>query len=116
MERAKLIRYTKHPIHRYMDEYVYECIDCGEEFTRATNAKNINPYCGKCYRKRESEKQRERNKRKRNKDIICELDNLKNKMNTYCDLHGIYDWGLIDLIDERISELKGEHHGDDIQK
>lgn len=106
MERAKLIRYTKHPRYRYLDEYVYKCIDCGEEFTRATNAKNINPYCGKCYRKRETEKQRELNKRKRNNDIICELEALKNKMNTYCDLHGIYDWGLIDLIDERIEQIK----------
>lgn len=39
---------------------------------------------------------------------IEELKNLKNKMVNYCDLHGIYDWGLIDLVDERIKELGGD--------
>lgn len=38
----------------------------------------------------------------------AELKNLKNEMTNYCDLHGIYDWGLIDLVDERIKELGGE--------
>lgn len=37
---------------------------------------------------------------------IEELKKLKNEMNNYCDLHGIYDWGLIDLVIERIKQLK----------
>ena len=40
--------------------------------------------------------------------IIAELETLKIKMNTYCEYHAIYDWGLIDLIDERIEQIKGE--------
>ncbi len=45
---------------------------------------------------------------------IEELESLKTKMNIYCDLHGIYDWGLIDLVEERIKQLKGENDGNDI--
>ena len=118
MERAKLIRYTKHPRYRYLDEYVYECIDCGEEFTRATNAKNINPYCGKCYRKRETEKQRERNRIKRNNDIIAELEKIKAELNNkfigeyeqikytseYGDIITLYDLNY--TLDKYIEELK----------
>ena len=40
--------------------------------------------------------------------VIEELEKLKNEMNNYCDLHGIYDWGLIDLVIERIKQLKGD--------
>ena len=38
--------------------------------------------------------------------VIKELKKLKNEMNNYCDLHGIYDWGLIDVVTERIKQLK----------
>lgn len=43
-----------------------------------------------------------------NNRVICELRALKNKVNNYCDLNGIYDWGMIDLINERIKQLKGD--------
>ena len=104
MERAKLIRYTKHPRYRYLDEYVYKCIDCGEEFTRATNANNINTYCGKCYRKRETEKQRERNRIKRNNDIIAELEKIKAEIKDFYH----YQNEALKIIDKHISKLKGK--------
>lgn len=112
MERAKLIRYTKHPRYRYLDEYVYKCIDCGEEFTRATNAKNINPYCGKCCRKRETEKQRERNRRKRNNDIITELEKIKAEIMSIGNWREHYEMPIaylscLTIVEQHISELKG---------
>ena len=40
--------------------------------------------------------------------VIEELEKMKAEIATYCDYHGIYDWGILDLIGERIKEIKGE--------
>ena len=50
----------------------------------------------------------EHQKQKEREFAITELEKVKEEMNNYCDYHAIYDWGLIDLIDEHISKLKGE--------
>lgn len=96
--KAKLIAsYPRKP--HYISEYVYECIECGEHFTRCTNAKNINPYCGKCYRKHEAERQKDRLQKKKNEAIIRELELL------YKDIHNFLkpliseDW-MLDTIDK----------------
>ena len=40
--------------------------------------------------------------------VIEELERIKNEIIHFCDLYGIYDWGAIDIIDERINQLKGK--------
>lgn len=107
--KAKLIAsYPRKPY--YISEYVYECIECGEHFTRCTNAKNINPYCWKCYRKHEAERQKDRLKKKKNEAIIRELELL------YKDIHNfltplIREKWILDAVDnickKHIENIKG---------
>lgn len=96
--RAQLIR-VEHAEPWYFTKYYYKCIDCGAEYTRHQCNERINPYCGKCQRKHETEAQRERNERKRNKETIRELELL------YKDIHNfiyplIKEKWIIDTIDK----------------
>ena len=78
--KAKLVRtYPKKPY--YMTQYIYECIDCGEEFSRCRYDKRINPYCGACAKKHEYEKAKERAQKKKTEEIVRELELL------YKDIH-----------------------------
>ena len=68
---TKLIRVEKNPRGlSYLDTYYFECSDCGKEYFRHANNKRISPYCGKCQRKHDNEKQKERLKAKKNQSTI----------------------------------------------
>lgn len=88
MSGAKLIKHIPSGKRLpYWDRYEYECIDCGEHFTRATYTSRINPYCAQCYKKHEREKAKENKLRKqelhdkeiRNKAIDEFAEKLKKK-------------------------------------
>lgn len=118
---AKLIRVEKNAKGiSYLDTYYFECADCGKEYFRHANNKRINPYCGKCQRKHNNEKQKEKLKAKKNQDIIAELEKIKKKIKNDCILHEEWFVNIDDLekclcridaiIDKEISELKGENN------
>lgn len=107
--KAKLIAsYPRKPY--YYSEYVFECIECGEHFTRCTNAKNINPYCGKCYRKHEKEREKERRQKKKNEAIIRELELLYKDIYNFLSPLIKEDW-ILDAVDhiykKHIENIKG---------
>ena len=119
--RAELVR-VEHAEPYYFTQYYYKCIDCGAEFSRHQCNDRINPYCGKCQRKHDTEAQKQRNKKRKNEQIIKELEELEcqiiekrqlikrdtviftdivwAKINTYND--------VLLLIKKRIAELKEE--------
>ena len=67
--KAKLIRTELDPKGRYwFNNYIYECIECGKEFSRHTYNERINPYCGDCCRKHDAEKAKQRYKEKLSKE------------------------------------------------
>ena len=116
---TKLIRVEKNPRGlSYLDTYYFECSDCGKEYFRHANNKRISPYCGKCQRKHDNEKQKERLKAKKNQSTIEELEKIKaeaEELIELCDsdyefeeIYGIKS--VIDIINSRIIELKGENN------
>ena len=115
---AKLIRVEKNPRGlSYLDTYYFECSDCGKEYFRHANNKRISPYCGKCQRKHDNEKQKERLKAKKNQSIIEELEKMWEKIRALPDINPDYPmdktihisrYEVQKTIYERISELKGE--------
>lgn len=36
--------------------------------------------------------------------LESELTKLRNKISEYCEFHAIYDWGILDMIDEYIEQ------------
>ena len=67
----------------------------------------INPYCGTCQRKHDTEAQRQRNINHKNKLIIEELEQIKTEIKELTD-HFYIEPDVFYIIDEHISELKGE--------
>lgn len=59
MSEAKLIRYIPSNKGKCWDRYIFECIDCGKNYSRGTYTSRTNPYCGECARKHERERQKE---------------------------------------------------------
>ena len=113
----KLIRVEKNPRGlSYLDTYYFECLDCGKEYFRHANNKRISPYCGKCQRKHDNEKQKERLKAKKNQSTIEELEKIRVKITActsqgegdFCDIHNNAIELARKVVDNRISELKGE--------
>lgn len=74
MSEAKLIRKIESGKAWYFDKYEYECIDCGEHFTRGSYTRRIRPYCAECSIRHEREKARQRNKEKELQKKIALID------------------------------------------
>ena len=39
---------------------------------------------------------------------IEELEKIKTEIKEYCENYGIYDWGIIHIVEKHIKELKGD--------
>ena len=106
---AKLIRIEKNPKGlRYLDTYYFECIDCGEEYFRHKNDSRTSPYCGKCQRKYDNEKQKKRMQAKNTRSIVAELELLKKRAEILMWDTKLDKKHCIELISGRIEELKGD--------
>jgi hypothetical protein len=77
--KAKLVREIpqREGLPYYFKTYEYECIECGEHFTRHQYNKRITPYCCKCNAKYEKQKQKERVARHEQKIINAVLDKIR---------------------------------------
>lgn len=74
MSKAKLVRKIESGKAWYFDDYEYECIDCGEHFTRHRYDRRIRPYCAECSIRHERERARQRNKEKELQKKIALVD------------------------------------------
>ncbi len=109
--RAKLIRINEpqNGIPWYYREYVYECIDCGKHYTRNSCNPNVSPYCGKCQRKYDTEKDCSRREKKLNDrinivlaDVRAEIQGIVPYKMTYLDKTKV-----LQIIDQHIKEVDG---------
>ena len=103
--KAQLIRVELSDKAWYFNNYYYKCIDCGAEYTRHQYNERINPYCGACQRKHDTEAQKQRNINHKNKLIIEELVKIKTEIQELEKTFYI-ETSVYDIIDEHISELK----------
>lgn len=79
--KAKLIRKipAREGLPYYFDNYEFECIECGEHYTRKNYSNRTLPYCYKCQKRHDKEKEEER-KAKR----IRSIENaILDKLNGY---------------------------------
>lgn len=114
--RAQLVRIELADVW-YFNRYYYKCIDCGAEYMRHQYNERINPYCGACQRKHDTEAQRQRNINHKNKLIIEELEKIKTeigKLTRYYttesgNINLVSDNAVYRIINKHISELKGEN-------
>ena len=117
--RAQLIRLELADVW-YFNEYYYKCIDCGAEYMRHQYNERINPYCGTCQRKHDTEAQRQRNINHKNKLIIEELEKIKAEIEKEREeMLNAADWGRyyglnrsLKIIYKHISELKGRDNNE----
>lgn len=80
--KAKLVREIpqREGLPYYFKTYEYECIECGEHYTRHQYNKRITPYCCKCNAKYEKQKQKERVVRHEQKIINMVLDQIRSEI------------------------------------
>ena len=80
--KAKLIRKIpqREGLPYYFRRYEFECIECGEHYIRGRCDKRTTPYCGKCQRKHDYEKQKTRAKEKEQAKIDAVLEDIKTEI------------------------------------
>ena len=105
--KAKLIREIpqREGLPYYFKTYEYECIDCGQHYTRKRCDNRINPYCSTCARKHDKEKQKEQRARKEQKIINRVLEQIRCEIDSYCSENRDRNDGLyivMKIIDKHI--------------
>ena len=77
--KAKLIREIpqREGLPYYFKTYEYECIECGQRYTRKRCDDRINPYCSICARKHDKEKQKEQRAKREQRIVNAVLDEIK---------------------------------------
>ena len=113
---AKLIKeISDKRIPWYGHTFVFECIDCGANYTRSRYDARTTPYCCKCQKRHDKERNVKRQKQRKQAEINEVLDKIRAEIEqAYCKVENDYDQGRnygLYIANQIIDKYKAESEG-----
>lgn len=105
---AKLIKeISDKRIPWYGHTFVFECIDCGANYTRSRYDARTTPYCCKCQKRHDKERSVKRQKQRKQAEINEVLNKVMSEINLICEENGVSHIHVAD-VEKIIGRYKGE--------